>query len=90
MYGRYCLRHRFIDEVVELVEFADNRDVRARELSGGQRRRLDPALALVGDPDLIFLHEPTTGFDPAARRGAWSTPRPLCDLGKTIFVTPTT
>jgi ABC-2 type transport system ATP-binding protein len=63
------------------------RATRAKQLSGGQRRRLDLALALVGDPDLIFLDEPTTGFDPAARRQAWSTLRSLCDLGKTIFLT---
>ena len=62
-------------------------DTRARKLSGGQHRRLDLALALVGDPDLIFLDEPTTGFDPGARRQAWSTIRSLCDLGKTVFLT---
>jgi ABC-2 type transport system ATP-binding protein len=87
MYGRYHLSSRPVDEVIELVELGDKRDVRARELSGGQRRRLDLALALVGDPELIFLDEPTTGFDPAARRQAWSTIRSLCELGKTIFLT---
>ena len=67
---------------------ADREARRARQqLSGGQRRRLDLALALVGDPELIFLDEPTTGFDPAARRQAWSTIRSLCELGKTVFLT---
>ena len=87
MYGRYHLRSRPVDEVIDLVELSAKRDVRAKQLSGGQRRRLDLALALVGDPDLIFLDEPTTGFDPAARRHAWSTIRSLCELGKTIFLT---
>jgi ABC-2 type transport system ATP-binding protein len=87
MYGRYHLRQRPVDEVIELVELTEKRDVRAKQLSGGQRRRLDLALALVGDPGLIFLDEPTTGFDPAARRQAWSTIRSLCQLGKTVFLT---
>ena len=87
MYGRYYVRRRPVDELLELVELTEKRDTRAKQLSGGQRRRLDLALALVGDPDLIFLDEPTTGFDPAARRQAWSTLRSLCDLGKTIFLT---
>jgi ABC-2 type transport system ATP-binding protein len=87
MYGRYHVRHRPVDEVIELVELTEKRDTRAKALSGGQRRRLDLALALVGDPELIFLDEPTTGFDPAARRHAWSTIRSLCQLGKTIFLT---
>jgi ABC-2 type transport system ATP-binding protein len=87
MYGRYHLHPRPVDEVIELVELTETRDVRAKQLSGGQRRRLDLALALVGDPSLIFLDEPTTGFDPAARRHAWSTIRSLCELGKTIFLT---
>lgn len=87
MYGRYHVRGRPVDEVIDLVELTEKRDVRAKKLSGGQRRRLDLALALVGDPDLIFLDEPTTGFDPAARRQAWSTIRSLCELGKTVFLT---
>jgi ABC-2 type transport system ATP-binding protein len=87
MYGRYYSRRRPVDELVELVHLEEKRDVRAKSLSGGQLRRLDLALALVGDPELVFLDEPTTGFDPAARREAWSTVRSLCDLGKTIFLT---
>jgi ABC-2 type transport system ATP-binding protein len=87
MYGRYYSRRRPVDELIELVELGEKRDVRARDLSGGQRRRLDLALGLVGDPDLLFLDEPTTGFDPGARRQAWSTIRSLCDLGKTVFLT---
>jgi ABC-2 type transport system ATP-binding protein len=87
MYGRYHRRRRSADELIELVELDAKRDTRAATLSGGQRRRLDLALALVGDPDLLFLDEPTTGFDPQARRNAWSTIRTLCELGKTIFLT---
>ena len=87
MYGRYYSRRRPVDELIELVELGEKRDVRASSLSGGQRRRLDLALGLVGDPDVLFLDEPTTGFDPGARRHAWSTIRSLCDLGKTIFLT---
>jgi ABC-2 type transport system ATP-binding protein len=87
MYGRYYVRRRDVDEVLGLVELTEKRDTRAKQLSGGQRRRLDLALALVGEPELIFLDEPTTGFDPAARRQAWSTIRSLCELGKTIFLT---
>jgi ABC-2 type transport system ATP-binding protein len=87
MYGRYYSRRRPVDEVIELVELGEKRNTRARDLSGGQLRRLDLALGLVGDPDLLFLDEPTTGFDPGARRQAWSTIRSLCDLGKTVFLT---
>jgi ABC-2 type transport system ATP-binding protein len=78
---------RDVDEVIELAGLTEKRDARARTLSGGQRRRLDLALALVGDPELIFLDEPTTGFDPAARRGAWQTIRSLRELGKTVLLT---
>ena len=87
MYGRYHARRRPVDEVLELIELGDKRDARASTLSGGQQRRLDLGLALVGDPELIFLDEPTTGFDPAARRHAWSAIRSLCALGKTVLLT---
>jgi ABC-2 type transport system ATP-binding protein len=75
------------DEVLALIGLVGKEDAKARELSGGQLRRLDFGLALVGDPELIFLDEPTTGFDPAARRTAWGTIRSLRDLGKTIVLT---
>jgi ABC-2 type transport system ATP-binding protein len=75
------------EEVIVLAGLAEAADRRARTLSGGQHRRLDLALALVGDPELIFLDEPTTGFDPAARRNAWETVRSLRDLGKTVLLT---
>ncbi len=78
---------RDVDEVIELAGLRASEDVLARRLSGGQARRLDFALALVGDPELIFLDEPTTGFDPAARRAAWDTIRSLRDLGKTVLLT---
>ena len=75
------------DEVLALIGLEGKEDMRARALSGGQLRRLDFGLALVGDPELIFLDEPTTGFDPAARRTAWGTIRALRELGKTIVLT---
>ena len=78
---------RDVDEVVALVGLGGKEDAMARTLSGGQLRRLDLALALIGDPELIFLDEPTTGFDPAARRAAWDTIRSLKDLGKTVLLT---
>ncbi len=74
-------------EVIRIVGLEEKSDALARTLSGGQLRRLDLALALVGDPELIFLDEPTTGFDPAARRAAWETIRRLQDLGKTVLLT---
>jgi len=80
-------RPRDVDEVIELVGLRGKEATRTRTLSGGQLRRLDLALALVGDPELIFLDEPTTGFDPAARRGAWDTIRSLKALGKTVVLT---
>jgi ABC-2 type transport system ATP-binding protein len=78
---------RDVGEVLDLAGLSEVADVRSRKLSGGQLRRLDFALALVGDPELIFLDEPTTGFDPEARRAAWETVRSLRDLGKTILLT---
>ena len=87
MYGRPFPRRRPAGELIELVGLEGKRDARAGTLSGGQRRRLDLALALVGDPDVVFLDEPTTGFDPSARRGAWAAIRNLCALGKTVFLT---
>jgi ABC-2 type transport system ATP-binding protein len=75
------------DEVIALVGLEGKEDAAARTLSGGQLRRLDLGLALVGDPELIFLDEPTTGFDPAARRAAWQTIRALRELGKTVLLT---
>jgi ABC-2 type transport system ATP-binding protein len=75
------------EEVIALAGLGEAAERRARTLSGGQQRRLDLALALVGDPELIFLDEPTTGFDPAARRAAWDTVRSLRDLGKTVLLT---
>ena len=87
LFAGYYRGPRPVDEVIELVGLAEKRDDRVRRLSGGQRRRLDLGLALIGDPELIFLDEPTTGFDPAARRRAWETIRGLRGLGKTILLT---
>jgi ABC-2 type transport system ATP-binding protein len=87
VFAGYFERPRDVDEVVELVGLAEKRDARVKTLSGGQKRRLDLGVALVGDPDLIFLDEPTTGFDPAARRAAWEMIRSLRSLGKTVLLT---
>jgi ABC-2 type transport system ATP-binding protein len=76
-----------VDDVVELVGLVEKADARVKTLSGGQRRRLDLALGLVGDPDLLFLDEPTTGFDPSARRRAWVLVENLRSLGKTVLLT---
>jgi ABC-type multidrug transport system ATPase subunit len=80
-------RRRDVDEVIALVGLTEKRDARVKTLSGGQRRRLDLALGLVGDPELLFLDEPTTGFDPSARRAAWEVVDGLRALGKTILLT---
>ncbi len=87
LYAGYYPAPRDVDDTLALVDLADQSDQRASTLSGGQRRRLDVALALIGDPELIFLDEPTTGFDPAARRAAWEVIAGLRDLGKTVFLT---
>ena len=87
MFAGYYDRPRDVDEVIKLVGLEEKRDARAKTLSGGQKRRLDLGVALVGDPDLVFLDEPTTGFDPAARRAAWDMIRALRSLGKTILLT---
>jgi ABC-type multidrug transport system ATPase subunit len=87
LYASFYPRPRDLDEVVELVGLTAKRDARTKTLSGGQRRRLDLALGLVGDPELLFLDEPTTGFDPSARRQAWDVVAGLCDVGKTVLLT---
>ena len=87
MYAGYYPSPRPVDETLELVGLADAADTRTSRLSGGQQRRCDVALALMGDPELLFLDEPTTGFDPAARRGAWRLIADLRALGKTVFLT---
>jgi len=87
LFAGYYPSPRRPDEVIQLVGLTGSREARVRTLSGGQLRRLDLALALVGDPELIFLDEPTTGFDPAARRQAWETIRGLRALGKSILLT---
>ncbi|HEY5318906.1 MAG TPA: ABC transporter ATP-binding protein [Solirubrobacteraceae bacterium] len=87
LYAGYYHAPRPIGETLELAGLTEVVDQRAASLSGGQRRRLDVALALIGDPELIFLDEPTTGFDPSARRAAWTVIEGLRDLGKTVFLT---
>ena len=87
LFAGYYPSPRQPDEVIDLVGLVEKRGARVRTLSGGQLRRLDLALALVGDPELVFLDEPTTGFDPAARRQAWDTIRDLRSLGKSILLT---
>jgi ABC-2 type transport system ATP-binding protein len=87
MHGRWYPRSLSPAHLIDLVELDAKADAKAGDLSGGQRRRLDLALGLVGDPDVLFLDEPTTGFDPHARRHAWSTVRTLCETGKTVFLT---
>jgi ABC-2 type transport system ATP-binding protein len=87
LYAGYYDAPRDVDDTLALVGLSDRADSLATDLSGGQRRRLDVALALIGDPDIVFLDEPTTGFDPSARRSAWEVIDGLRALGKTIFLT---
>jgi ABC-2 type transport system ATP-binding protein len=87
LYAGYYTAPRGVDETLALVGLEADGDVLGERLSGGQRRRLDVALALIGDPDLVFLDEPTTGFDPSARRAAWAMVDDLRALGKTILLT---
>jgi len=87
LYAGFYRAPRDIDETIAVVALAGQAGALGTRLSGGQRRRLDFALALIGDPELIFLDEPTTGFDPSARRAAWEVVAGLRDLGKTVFLT---
>jgi ABC-2 type transport system ATP-binding protein len=87
LFAGYYATPRDVGEVIELVGLGEKRDARVKTLSGGQKRRLDLGIALVGNPDLVFLDEPTTGFDPAARRAAWDMIRALRALGTTILLT---
>jgi ABC-2 type transport system ATP-binding protein len=87
IFAGYYRAPRDVDEVIALVGLRDKANARVKSLSGGQKRRLDLGIALVGDPDLVFLDEPTTGFDPAARRAAWEMIRSLRSLGKTVLLT---
>src|SRR5438067_2393482 len=87
IFAGYYRAPRDVDEVIALVGLREKAGARVKTLSGGQKRRLDLGIALVGDPDLVFLDEPTTGFDPAARRAAWEMIRSLRSLGKTVLLT---
>jgi ABC-2 type transport system ATP-binding protein len=87
LFAGYYDEPRPVAETMELVGLSDHADTRTKALSGGQQRRLDVGTALIGDPELLFLDEPTTGFDPSARRQAWETIAGLRDLGKTVFLT---
>jgi ABC-2 type transport system ATP-binding protein len=87
LYAGYFRNPRPTEDVIALIGLEGKADERASRLSGGQQRRLDVGMALVGDPELLFLDEPTTGFDPSARRQAWDVVAGLRDLGKTVFLT---
>jgi ABC-2 type transport system ATP-binding protein len=87
LFAGYYAQPLEVDRVIELIGLGEKRDARVRTLSGGQQRRLDLGLGLIGDPEILFLDEPTTGFDPAARHAAWDVIRSLRSLGKTILLT---
>ncbi len=87
LFRRYYPHPLPLDEILDMIDLGDQRRTLVRRLSGGQQRRLDLAIGLAGDPDLLFLDEPTTGFDPSARRGAWEMIRNLRSLGKTVVLT---
>jgi ABC-2 type transport system ATP-binding protein len=87
LFATFYSKPRPIEEAIELVGLGDKADARIGSLSGGQKRRADVAVGLIGDPDLIFLDEPTTGFDPTARRDAWNMIEGLKEIGKTVFLT---
>jgi ABC-2 type transport system ATP-binding protein len=87
LYAAAYPRPRPVDEVIGLVDLDEQRDARVSSLSGGQQRRLDLAIGIAGDPELLFLDEPTTGFDPSARRRSWELIRRLGSLGKTVILT---
>jgi ABC-2 type transport system ATP-binding protein len=87
MFSHYYQHPRSVDDTIILVGLAEKRDARIGSLSGGQKRRVDVALGIIGDPELVFLDEPTTGFDPQARRDAWNMIEGLRQLGKTVFLT---
>jgi ABC-2 type transport system ATP-binding protein len=87
MHASFYDHPRSVDETIELVGLTEKRAARVKTLSGGQQRRLDVALGIVGDPELLFLDEPTTGFDPSARRQAWDLVNRLRDLGKSVLLT---
>jgi len=87
MYATFYTLPRPVDEVIHLVGLDAKRNSRVLKLSGGQQRRLDVAIALVGDPELLFLDEPTTGFDPSARHEAWEVIKNLATLGMTVLLT---
>jgi ABC-2 type transport system ATP-binding protein len=87
LYATFYRAPRPVDETIDLAGLAEKRNARVGSLSGGQKRRVDVAIGIIGDPELIFLDEPTTGFDPTARREAWNMIEGLKAIGKTVFLT---